>query len=298
MEPATAALIAAGIQTVGNYMGAQHQSSAVRDTNEATLAQNREMVDRSERLQREFANNGISWKVEDAKRAGIHPLAALGAQTHSASPVGVGVGLQPDYSQADFAKNLGQDVSRAFLATQDSHTRELNRLQLASAELDLEGRALDNQIKASQLRKISGPQIGPSLPSPTDSPIPGQGDSGFKVKPAEATASSRINPAQQAGAINDYGFVRTPRGYAVVPSTDVKERIEDQFVPETMWAVRNSLLPMISGHPAPDPRNYPIPEHLKKYGADSWKWSTFHQEFRPYNSKRKYLIPSYLMDKK
>lgn len=40
-------------------------------------------------FQREFAQNGISWKVADAKRAGIHPLYALGASTQMPS-FGVG----------------------------------------------------------------------------------------------------------------------------------------------------------------------------------------------------------------
>lgn len=38
------------------------------------------------KAQREFAQNSISWKVEDAKRAGVHPLAALGASGYQASP--------------------------------------------------------------------------------------------------------------------------------------------------------------------------------------------------------------------
>ena len=38
-------------------------------------------------LQREFAQNGIRWKVADAEAAGIHPLYALGAQTSPASPL-------------------------------------------------------------------------------------------------------------------------------------------------------------------------------------------------------------------
>ena len=36
--------------------------------------------------QKEFAQKGIGWKVEDAKASGIHPLYALGAQTHSFTP--------------------------------------------------------------------------------------------------------------------------------------------------------------------------------------------------------------------
>lgn len=44
--------------------------------------------------QKEFAQNGIRWKVEDAKRAGIHPLYALGASTQGYSPSG---GYTGDY---------------------------------------------------------------------------------------------------------------------------------------------------------------------------------------------------------
>ena len=47
--------------------------------------------------QKEFAQNGIRWKVADAKAAGLHPLAALGASTASYSPSAV-IGDSPDYS--------------------------------------------------------------------------------------------------------------------------------------------------------------------------------------------------------
>ena len=35
---------------------------------------------------KQFAKRGIQWRVHDAKKAGLHPLAALGAQTTSFSP--------------------------------------------------------------------------------------------------------------------------------------------------------------------------------------------------------------------
>lgn len=41
-------------------------------------------------LQKTFAKMGVQWRVNDAKKAGIHPLAALGAQTFSGSPISVG----------------------------------------------------------------------------------------------------------------------------------------------------------------------------------------------------------------
>lgn len=58
-------------------------------------------------LQKEFAQSGIQWKVEDAKKAGIHPLFALGANTHSFSPVSVGSNYQGAFS------DMGADISRA-----------------------------------------------------------------------------------------------------------------------------------------------------------------------------------------
>lgn len=38
-------------------------------------------------MQYDFAQNSIKWRTEDAKNAGIHPLAALGVSPSSASPV-------------------------------------------------------------------------------------------------------------------------------------------------------------------------------------------------------------------
>lgn len=40
--------------------------------------------------QREFAQNSLQWRVEDAKKAGVHPLFALGAQLPSYQPIMVG----------------------------------------------------------------------------------------------------------------------------------------------------------------------------------------------------------------
>lgn len=54
-------------------------------------------------LQREFAQHGVSWRVADAKRAGIHPLAALGAQTHSAQASYTSSG---DYGMSNAGQSL------------------------------------------------------------------------------------------------------------------------------------------------------------------------------------------------
>lgn len=84
-------------------------------------------------MQREFAQNGVRWKVEDAKRAGIHPLAALGAQTFSYNPVMTG-----DNGVSEAMARMGQGVDRA-----------------AHAKAMAEERALDAELTRANIRKVN-----------------------------------------------------------------------------------------------------------------------------------------------
>ena len=51
--------------------------------NDANMAFSREQFE----YQKELARNQLQWRVEDAKKAGLHPMAALGLQGTSFSPV-------------------------------------------------------------------------------------------------------------------------------------------------------------------------------------------------------------------
>ena len=87
------------------------------------------------RLQKEFAQNGIQWKVDDARRAGIHPLYALGANTATYTPVSqdsAGLGN----AVADAGAYLGKAVDGAI----DKDTRrELEQENLNFSRLMREG---------------------------------------------------------------------------------------------------------------------------------------------------------------
>lgn len=230
---------------------------------------------RQENLQREFAQNGIRWRVEDARAAGIHPLAALGASGASYTPVSVG-----DYGDSSGAnyEQMGQQIMGAFLnkATQDERSTVMLDLAQKRAELDVEGAALQNALLGKRLLDFNN--APPPLPSNSDMPIlTGQGNSYVKENPMERTHSAPGRPAQEVGSVTDFGFARTPTGLAIVPSKDVKEKIEDQLIPEIMWAVRNQILPNFSGKThAPDPKQYPLPK-----GFDRWTWDHLNQEYRP-----------------
>lgn len=222
--------------------GALVGDQATRQANQAANCQRAADVT----LQKEFAQNGIRWKVEDAKRAGIHPLAALGAQTMSFSPVSSG--SIPETGMAQGLSNMGQDISRAVAATQTSQERQLAALQIQSAKLDVEGKAIDNQLRARQLTPLQGP----SFPG-SGNLLPGQGNSRVVDKAMERTTSMSGQPAYEPGATTGSGFYVSTRGALVpVPSKDTKEKIEDNTFHEVMHFVRNNILPNITGGNAPD----------------------------------------------
>lgn len=114
--------------------------------------------------QKEFAQNGIRWRVEDAKAAGIHPLYALGAQTSSFSPVSVG---------SNFAA-AGQDISRSVDAARTAPERTDARIAALSLErAGLENDLLRAQIASTVTRLNQGGQVGPPLPvMSSEGPVP------------------------------------------------------------------------------------------------------------------------------
>lgn len=126
------------------------------------------------RLQRQFAQNSIQWRVADAERAGVHPIYALGAPTMSASP---------SYAGTDFSglASAGQDIGRAIKATSSQATRDQNYINRVNA-MTLENMDLQNEMLKSQIAKERG-QLGPPMPI-----IPGGTPTstrmfGYNVKP-------------------------------------------------------------------------------------------------------------------
>ena len=262
-------MISAGANLVGGFMNRQSAKEA-NATNERIAQQN-------VALQREFAQSGIQWKVADAKAAGIHPLAALGAQTTSFSPVSVGA--TADNSMGTAFSAAGQDLSRAINATRSSGEK-VDAFQKTVQQLTLQKMGLENELLASQVRKTNQAGVTPPLPSITDRYlIPGQSGSGLtpsiKDQPLERVTPHPSSPSQEPGALTDTGYARTQTGLAPVPSKDVKERIEDNLLQETMWAIRNNLMPSVSPFHQ-NPPKVPVPK-----GYDAWVYNPLRQEYQP-----------------
>lgn len=158
-----------GMPALGNQVGDYFEPG---DTS-ARNAQKYEDLNYTRNLanQENFAKNSLSWRVADARRSGIHPLAALGFQGAQFQPIN-------SYYQGDdayAAAQMGQDLSRAINTVQNKKERQaaaaanaiydaelLKRVRLENAGLEI-----DNLNKLSQfvrLREFGG-QVAPSFPT-------------------------------------------------------------------------------------------------------------------------------------
>lgn len=237
-----------------------------------------EQQNRNIELQKEFAQHGIQWRVEDAKRAGIHPLYALGGSTPSYTPSAI-VGGDMGISSA--AAQMGQDVSRSINATRTQEQR-LTAAADTAQKLQLENMGLQNQLLSSQIAKINA-SINPPMPAATDNwLIGGQSGSGLiKESPMKRTTVDPAAPYQEPGAIPDVGYARTSSGgYTPIPSSDVKERIEDNMIQEFAWALRNNVIPSL-GSPIRAGMTPPFPAPA----GSEWLFNPFKQEYQLYDGK-------------
>lgn len=168
-------LISAGANLIGGLLG--------RDSARDQQAAQERMAQQNIALQREFAQQGIRWRVEDARAAGIHPAFAMGANTTSFSPVSIGSVADP---LPNAVARAGSDIGRAVNATRTQPEREA---AMSMTQLQLEGLRLDNDIKrasiASAVQRIQQ-QANPPLPAPTDLVLGGER---MKANPAWSDAS-------------------------------------------------------------------------------------------------------------
>lgn len=223
--------------------------------------------------QKDLNSQGIQWRVADALAAGIHPLYALGPTGATYSPV----------SSSGGSSGAGQDISRAVMAGMDRQQREREiqaGLARSAAEdrraeerhaLDMAQGTVELQRMRSQLARADSAQLGPGVP---------QGS--IRRLPSPVIVGERNVPARQPGAITGHQFVRNSDGsIGIVQSEQMKERTEDDFIEQSLWALRNRVL---SVPPPPSPDQYPT-----RPGYE-WRWSPAQQAF--YQRRRRNAVSS------
>lgn len=256
----------AGIETGLRGMG--HNNLADKLWGKRGVTVNPDNFDKNAQLQREFAQNSIRWKVNDAKSAGIHPVYALGASGTSFSPM-YSVGSTEMADDNRWLAEAGQSIAGAIGRTATTEQKQMQALALENAQLD-------NEMKKVELMRMKAGT--PGIQSESGNFMPGQGDSGgglVTVKPAERTVSAPGRPAQEAGWKPDVGYARTDTGLVPVVPEGLSESMEDDIIGKAMWRWRNQVVPNV------DPLAVTPPRSMLPKGYNSWQWSVLQQEWQP-----------------
>lgn len=262
-------IISAGASLIGGYLN----SKATQKQNAAAAA----LADKNMQQQRDFAEHGLTWKINDALKNAdkVHPIYSLGASTPSYTPVSAN--FSADHGIGNAIGSAGQDIGRAINATATQGQRA-SAFTAAAQKLSLEKGALENELLRTQLASQNARLRSPATPPfPVQGDgynIPGQTQSGplIKATPLEVTPGVPHQPQSEGGSITDVGYARTSTGWVPVPSKDVKERIEDDFVQQTLHTMRNNVLPSIGYNFNPPP--FKAPE------GQEWHFHVPTQEYR------------------
>lgn len=269
---------------VGSIAGSLLSKSA-SDKNNATIRDN---ARRQEELQREFAQSGIQWKVDDAKKAGIHPLYALGANTVSYSPNTIGQSM-PDYSGLG---NAGQNIGRAIDST-STQPQKQTAFQAAIQQTQLTGAQLDNEIKRAELAakraSLGNTPAFPTAPGTTQSHFDGQGDAvkieGPKIKlETRRDVSNPGNPEYVAGTGPGVSLYKNSTGgFSPVVPPELAESFEADPIGMIDWMIRNRYLPNFGANTKPEiARGHDEEVYWNHLGQD-WK---IRKKYNPYGARR------------
>lgn len=194
--------IGAGILGGGlDYMAAESDRRSQEAINAQNLQYSREsdasqmaLAERNMALQKEFAQHGVRWRMEDAIAAGLHPLAALGLMPIGSSPVSV-MSNPPNLQSGGSSRGnlyrslsaMGQNVSRAVMATAQADERALVQANLNKVLVETD---YMKAMAQDAWNRVNAPQ-NPPLPDPNS------GMTGGDV---------RVLPGM-------YQFMRTPNGW-------------------------------------------------------------------------------------
>jgi len=240
---------------VGGFLGnSLDRKSAASDARQAG--------DSEYARQKEFAQMGIRWKVADAKAAGLHPLAALGAQGSSYSPTVVMPGRPSD----DGMMEMGQNLIRSKMATKTIEEKMLENATIRNAQLR-------NELLEAQIASLRQPS-GPPMPDAVGvAPI-----GAVQMEPSKAISSAVSRPHLEAAPIPGLKDVRIGGGASLrLPSKEVSESLES-LLPGTANFVTGLSAAREAVHGPQAPASNLLPKGYY------WKWFPLSQSFRAVRS--------------
>lgn len=256
---AGASLIGSGLSFLGGQQAMNMNAGQQEYAN--TLAY------QQQQFERQAAQQGIQWRVADAKLAGISPLVALGAPTFNPGAISVGGGnFDNPYAGAGAGlSSMGQDLSRAAMAAQTEDTRMQTVLAAEKIRADTmasSGEAEKNAAQAGYYRaltdKVSGAMIGPAIAPPGGRHfVEGQGVpvGTVKTEPSKSISDAGGSHSVEAGITPAVKPVQMPNG-GIDPQPSLGTSVG--ATGETVgYTIRNRLNPPSGFHVGWDGAWYP-----------------------------------------
>lgn len=183
---------------------------------------NRRNVREQLRLSEDMARQGITWRVEDAKRAGLHPLFALGFNPGTHIPTVIGDTVGPAIAEA--GQSLGSAFSR-MSTDDDKRTVELQNRLLESqiGESDARRMAIYSDIanrgQAAQVGGLGLSREVPGLPEGQVPAVPDDWSAGwYQTEAPRRMSASMTDPAGEPGVSPAWEMVQYPGFKMMMPS--------------------------------------------------------------------------------
>lgn len=290
----------------GGYDNTAANQSFAQNQFNAQMAWNREQFD----WQKLLATDGIRMRVNDAKAAGLHPLAAIGGGSAGYSPTTLVGSNVPDggggsggHDIGSSLANMGQGISRALAATSTPEEKVDSAFEMTRKRQMIEKGDLENAFLASQIQKINNPaQVGPGLPSNVGpfgggQSIPGQPNT-YEPKPPEVQNRERGTHVEAGPAQPEVSFNRTATGLAPQMGKSFKGEGDLSEPLSMQWLIRNQLVPML-GQQGADGRPVGAPSQKRVNaefpGATGVYWDYARFEWRPtYHPSGKGAVGRYI----
>lgn len=206
---------------VGSAIGTAFSSFATRSANQQAQSN---------------LENAIQIRVADAKRAGIHPLYALGASASNFSPA-------INTFDTEGLQQMGQNIANAGADELSDFEQISQSQQIASNELQMENQRLENEKLKMEISGMGQKTLDLNPFNAVSSPfagtaVPGQMATASNV----ATLSATKSPS---GIRDDYGldgitnqvqFLLQPNGYiGVAPQKDMIDWYSEGILPGIDW---------------------------------------------------------------
>lgn len=255
------ALIGAGTSLLGGFLN--------REASDVAQGRAQDHANNQQELAWRVAQHGTLMKARDVMNAygetGLHPLALMGMQSPSYSPVSYSGSANT--SMGDAISNAGQGISRAMSATQTNRERleHLSRLD----DLTKERGALENDLLrvriASETQRMAQ-ERNPAFPgSPTM--VPGQGNTPLvKMDPMKVTPTMPGSPGNEPGSNPSQGFLNMPDGgYMPVRGKNATEQLEDDWIGNAWWSIPHRFVPSLMGR-----AGYMPPSHVQLAPGMRW----------------------------